>query len=111
MVDNVFTGPGALAASGYAIEIATTESVTAVFAFTPAEPNGKAIHLRSFLIAPSRPGLALRSAAARGLPVDATDAEIAVEWPRWYRANREAVGPDPDRLLPGLRLRAPQPGS
>jgi hypothetical protein len=59
------TGP----ASGYAIEIATTESVTAVFAFTPAEPNGKAIHLRSFLIAPSRPGRALRSARARGLPV------------------------------------------
>ena len=59
------TGP----ASGYAVEIATTESVTAVFAFTPAEPNGKAIHLRSFLIAPSRPGRALRSARARGLPV------------------------------------------
>jgi hypothetical protein len=59
------TGP----ASGYAVEIATTESVTAVFAFTPAEPNGKAIHLRSFLIAPSRPGRALRSAKARGLPV------------------------------------------
>ncbi len=59
------TGP----ASGYAVEIATTESVTAVFAFTPAEPNGKAIHLRSFLIAPSRPGRALRSAHARGLPV------------------------------------------
>jgi hypothetical protein len=59
------TGP----ASGYAIEIATTESVTTVFAFTPAEPNGRAIHLRSFLIAPSRPGRALRSAKARGLPV------------------------------------------
>jgi hypothetical protein len=59
------TGP----ASGYAVEIATTESVTAVFAFTPADPNGKAIHLRSFLIAPSRPGRALRSARARGLPV------------------------------------------
>lgn len=59
------TGP----ASGYAVEIATTESVTAVFAFTPAEPNGRAIHLRSFLIAPSRPGRALRSAKARGLPV------------------------------------------
>ncbi len=59
------TGP----ASGYAVEVATTESVTAVFAFTPAEPNGKAIHLRSFLIAPSRPGRALRSARARGLPV------------------------------------------
>ena len=59
------TGP----ASGYAVEIATTESVTTVFAFTPAEPNGRAIHLRSFLIAPSRPGRALRSAKARGLPV------------------------------------------
>lgn len=59
------TGP----ASGYAIEVATSESVTAVFAFTPTEPNGKAIHLTSFLIAPSRPGLVLRSAHARGLPV------------------------------------------
>jgi hypothetical protein len=59
------TGP----ASGYAVEIATTESVTTVFAFTPAEPNGRAIHLRSFLIAPSRPGRALRAAQARGLPV------------------------------------------
>ncbi len=59
------TGP----ASGYAVEITTSESVTTVFAFTPAEPNGKAIHLRSFLIAPSRPGRALRSARARGLPV------------------------------------------
>ncbi len=59
------TGP----ASGYAVEISTTESVTTVFAFTPAEPNGKAIHLRSFLIAPSRPGRALQSASARGLPV------------------------------------------
>lgn len=59
------TGP----ASGYAVEVATTESVTAVFAFTPAEPNGRAIHMRSFLIAPSRPGRVLRSARARGLPV------------------------------------------
>lgn len=59
------TGP----ASGYAVEIATTESVTAVLSFTPTDPNGKAIHLRSFLIAPSRPGRALRSARARGLPI------------------------------------------
>lgn len=58
-----------------------------------------------------RRGDTLWAVAARDLPVDATDAEIAVEWPRWYRANREAIGPDPDRLLVGLRLRAPQPGS
>jgi len=59
------TGP----ASGYALEVVTSESVTTVFAFTPAEPNGKAIHLSAFLVAPSRPGGALRAAAERGLPV------------------------------------------
>ena len=59
------TGP----ASGYAVEVATTESVTAVFAFTPTEPNGRAIHMRAFLVAPSRPGRALRSARARSLPM------------------------------------------
>jgi hypothetical protein len=59
------TGP----ASGYALEVTTTESVTAVYAYTPTEPNGRAIHLRAFLIAPSRPGQALRTARDRGLPV------------------------------------------
>ena len=59
------TGP----ASGHAIEVATTESVTTVFAFTPDEPNGRAIHLMSFLTAPSRPGAVLAAAKRRGLPV------------------------------------------
>ena len=59
------TGP----ASGYAIQIDTSETVSTVFAFTPREPNGRAIHMTGFLIAPSRPGQALRRAKARGLPV------------------------------------------
>ncbi len=59
------TGP----ASGYAVEVQTTESITAVFAFTPSEPNGRAIHLTGFLVCPSRPGSALAAAARRGLPV------------------------------------------
>lgn len=59
------TGP----ASGYAIEIATTESVGTVFAFTPREPNGRAIHLTAFLVSPSRPGRVLADAADRRLPV------------------------------------------
>lgn len=59
------TGP----ASGYAVEIETTETVTAVFAFTPREPNGRAIHLTAFLVSPSRPGQALAAAARRHLPV------------------------------------------
>jgi hypothetical protein len=59
------TGP----ASGYAIEVLASETVTTVFAFTPQEPNGRAIHMTGFLISPSRPGEALRTAAARGVPV------------------------------------------
>ncbi len=59
------TGP----ASGYAVQVDTTEAVSTVFAFTPEEPNGRAIHMTGFLIAPSRPGEALRHAQARGLPV------------------------------------------
>lgn len=59
------TGP----ASGYALQIDTSETVSTVFAFTPKEPNGRAIHMTGFLVAPSRPGEALRLAAARKLPI------------------------------------------
>jgi hypothetical protein len=59
------TGP----ASGYALEMQLAQSITVVFAFTPKEPNGRAIHLTAMLVAPSRPGLALAAAARRRLPV------------------------------------------
>lgn len=54
-----------------------------------------------------RRGDSLWAVAARHLGAGATDAEIAAAWPRWYAANREVVGPDPDVLLPGQVLRAP----
>lgn len=59
------TGP----ASGYAVEVQATETVTTVFAFTPSAPDGRAIHMTGFLVCPTRPGEALRTAAARGLRV------------------------------------------
>lgn len=59
------TGP----AGGHAIEIATTEPTTVVFAATPRDPGGRAIHLTAALVAPTRPGQALAAAAARRLPV------------------------------------------
>jgi hypothetical protein len=59
------TGP----AAGHAVEVATHESTTVIFAATPKEPRGTAIHLRSCLVAPSRPGEALQAAARRRLPV------------------------------------------
>lgn len=45
--------------------------------------------------------------AARHLGPAATDAEIAQAWPQWFAANRAVIGPDPDQLAPGQRLRPP----
>jgi hypothetical protein len=59
------TGP----AAGHAVEIVTTEPVTAIRAARPSVPRGSAIHLTACLISPSRPGRALRAAGARQLPV------------------------------------------
>ncbi len=56
-----------------------------------------------------RRGDSLWHLAARSLGPSATVAEIAAEWPRWWRANREVVGADPDLLVPGTRLRPPAP--
>jgi nucleoid-associated protein YgaU len=54
-----------------------------------------------------RRGDTLWSIAARHLGPGATEAEIAVEWPHWFTANRDVLGRDPDHLTPGQRLRPP----
>lgn len=54
-----------------------------------------------------RRGDTLWDIAARHLPSGATSAEIALEWPRWYAANRTVVGADPDLIQPGTRLVPP----
>lgn len=58
------TGP----AAGHAIEITVGEMVLTVLAGTSKEPKGKALHVQSFLIAPTRPGRALNAMAAANLP-------------------------------------------
>jgi hypothetical protein len=50
----------------------------------------------------------LWSIAARHLGDQASAAEIAHEWPRWFAANRQLIGADPDRLVPGQRLVPPR---
>lgn len=45
--------------------------------------------------------------AARHLGPEATDSEIAQEWPRWYAANRALIGDDPDLIHPGQQLVPP----
>ncbi|MCO1339190.1 hypothetical protein BJH93_09840 [Kocuria polaris] len=52
-------------------------------------------------------GDTLWSIAATALGPEATSAEIAAEWPRWYDANRDVIGPDPDHLTVGSVLTPP----
>ncbi|MFW6091404.1 MAG: LysM peptidoglycan-binding domain-containing protein, partial [Actinomycetota bacterium] len=52
-------------------------------------------------------GDTLWAIAARHLGPDATVAEIAAEWPRWYATNRTVIGDDPDLILPGTILHPP----
>lgn len=53
------------------------------------------------------PGDTLWAIAAGHLPDDATDAEIATEWPRWYALNESVIGTDPDLIRPGQQLLVP----
>ena len=54
-------------------------------------------------------GDTLWSLARSALGPQATDAQIAAEWPRWWRANATVVGRDPDVLWPGQVLLPPTP--
>ncbi|MEY2582137.1 MAG: hypothetical protein QOE09_1986 [Ilumatobacteraceae bacterium] len=53
-----FTGP----ASGHVVEIGMRSMVTALRAPTKDAPRGSALHVRSFIVAPTRPGMALSAA-------------------------------------------------
>ncbi|MEO5316306.1 hypothetical protein PV772_19670 [Pseudarthrobacter sp. CC12] len=52
-------------------------------------------------------GDTLWSIVAAQLGPGASDVDIALEWPRWYAANRAVIGGSPDVLLPGQILQAP----
>jgi hypothetical protein len=54
-----------------------------------------------------RPGDSLWSIASRRLGPGAADVLVAQEWPRWWAANREVIGDDPDLINPGQRLTPP----
>jgi len=45
--------------------------------------------------------------ADRHLGPGATSAEITTEWHRWYQANRDVIGDDPDLILVGQVFRVP----
>lgn len=55
------TGP----AAGHAVEIRLLSMVDALLAPTKAAPRGTALHVQSFIVAPTRPGLVLRASRDR----------------------------------------------
>ena len=55
-----------------------------------------------------RPGDCLWDIARRRL-AHPTPIRVAADWPRWWRNNRAVIGPDPDLVMPGQRLRPPAP--
>lgn len=59
------TGP----AGGMVVEIQLRDAPTVVLAGTRSKPGGTALHVRSVLVAPTRPGRLLVAAAAQGWPV------------------------------------------
>ena len=60
-----FTGP----AGGHAVEVTLSETNTVVLAGTRDKPNGVALHVLAFLVAPTRPGRLLGAAGRRRLQV------------------------------------------
>lgn len=55
-----------------------------------------------------RPGDSLWAIAGRDLDPGATTAEIDAHWRELYRLNRALIGPDPDLIHPGQRIRLPR---
>ncbi|MEO8264352.1 MAG: hypothetical protein ABI706_02455 [Ilumatobacteraceae bacterium] len=53
-----FTGP----ATGHAVEVRMHSMINALLAPTKDSPRGRALHVQSFIISPSRPGAVLRAA-------------------------------------------------
>jgi nucleoid-associated protein YgaU len=52
-------------------------------------------------------GDSLWAIAQRELGTAATQRQVASAWPRWWSANRDVIGDDPDVIHPGDRLTAP----
>ncbi|WP_353353016.1 LysM peptidoglycan-binding domain-containing protein [Intrasporangium sp. DVR] len=69
---------------------------------SPLRPSGTVVDTVTV-----RRGDSLWTIAERHLGPGASTADVAAEWPRWFEANRDVIGDDPDVILPGQLLRAP----
>ncbi|HEU0040903.1 MAG TPA: hypothetical protein VFQ15_01000 [Jiangellaceae bacterium] len=77
-----------------------------VVGLTAAEPDPAPSPRHHVVV---EPGDSLWSIATDHLGAGADHAAVAAEWPRWFAANRDEIGPNPDLILPGTRLLPPPP--
>ena len=128
-VSSAVPGPAAPAATAAATSRGLQETPPASVGIQPGwRPSAQPVAPGLLATAPARPeafmddsgrrrtgtvavlsGDTLWDIVANHLGPDASDVEIALEWPRWYDANRTLIGPDPDVLLPGQVLQPPAP--
>lgn len=69
--------------------------------------NKQSAHTAARSAVTVRAGDTLWSVAAQHLQSNASDQQIDKEWRRWYSANKQAVGSDPNVIVPGMKLEAP----
>ncbi|MEO8222619.1 MAG: hypothetical protein ABI563_17750 [Specibacter sp.] len=72
----------------------------------PASPSTKEPDSSSLEVVVKN-GDSLWTIVAAALGPFSTDVEVAQAWPRWYSANRDTIGADPNYILPGQVLHAP----
>ena len=89
---------------GVSVTSPTSPSPTPPLQQTPGPPLDAEPAPDTVLVAP---GDSLWRIAAQRLGPSATEQQIAVGWPYWYRANRQVIGRDPNLLRPGERLTVP----
>ncbi|MBO0827859.1 MAG: LysM peptidoglycan-binding domain-containing protein [Streptosporangiales bacterium] len=75
---------------------------------TPDRPDVRPRHHDARLVR-VRPGDSLWRIARTHMSGRPTTSAVTREWHRWYAANRSLIGPVPDHIVPGQRLRPPAP--
>lgn len=73
----------------------------------PGRAGADAVRVGERAVVVVRAGDTLWDIAARHLGPESTDQDVAEAWPRWYSANLDQIGADPDLILPGQRLVVP----
>jgi hypothetical protein len=97
---------GVAVAHGDGAELPSVERplTTAVATVEPLAPTADTPPPRVVVV---RPGDSLWTIAAHHLGGAASAAQVAAAWPRWYAANTEVIGPDPDLVAVGTTLVVP----